>query len=155
MIRICHETVELGWQIQRHICILFHTKRSRIQESLNKRLRWREGQEGNESEYPQVSDGPYGYQRHPEYLHASGTDRCGAGAGTHAERSQNERGDLAQKAAQEVGWGIGQEEKTAKPQKSNVDKTRFLTHFRGRFINILSTLKSKICKEMPVYAGFQ
>ena len=33
---------------------------------------------------------PYGYQRHPEHLHASGTDRCGAGAGTHAERSQNE-----------------------------------------------------------------
>ena len=33
--------------------------------------------------------------------------------------------------------------------------TRFLTHFRGRFINIISTLKSRICKEMPVYAGFQ
>ena len=63
--------------------------------------------------------------------------------------------DMTQKAAQEVGWGIGQEEKTVKPLKSNVDKTRFLTHFRGRFINILSTLKSRICKEMPVYAGFQ
>ena len=27
--------------------------------------------------------------------------------------------------------------------------------FSAHFINILSTLKSKICKEMPVYAGFQ
>ena len=91
---------------------------------------------------------------HSEHLHASWSDQCRAGAGAHGERGQDERGDLAQKAAQEVGWGIGQEEKTAKPQKSNVDKTRFLTHFRGRFINILLTLKSKICKEMPVYAGF-
>ena len=54
----------------------------------------------------------------------------------HGERGQDERGDLAQKAAQEVGWGIGQEEKTVKPLKSNVDKTRFFPHFRSRFINI-------------------
>ena len=52
--------------------------------------------------------------------------------------------------------------KPVKPQKSNVDKTRFSACFSARFINILSTLKSKICKEMPVlckempvYAGFQ
>ena len=45
--------------------------------------------------------------------------------------------------------------KPVKPLKSNVDKTRFSACFSVRFINILSTLKSKICKEMPVYAGFQ
>ena len=77
----------------------------------NRILRSGESQEGHESEHPQVSDGAYGYRCHAEHLHASWSDRCRAGAGAHGERGQDERENRAQKAAQEVGWVIGQEEK--------------------------------------------